>query len=224
MERIRRFAPNFWLFMAYSDFSILDLRQQFGAQFRAETLFPQLVPVEPTAWLLETLRKGQELGYNSEKSRSERLVTPVLMELSDRNHRSFSIYSGMNLDVDLGAGLRGECDFIFSFSRIQDFIVSPIFCIAEAKKQDLELGTIQCAAQLVAARRLNDLEGNPIQPLYGCSTTGIEWRFLKYEGNEFILDEQRYFLNELPALLGALQAVVDAARGTVAEADVVTRR
>ena len=113
--------------MAYSDFSVFDLRQQFNVQFRAETLFPQLTPIEPTNWLREALRKGQESGFNSEKSRSERLVTPVLMELSDRNHRSFSIYSGMNLDVDINAGLRGECDFIFSFSRIQDFIVSPVF-------------------------------------------------------------------------------------------------
>ncbi len=206
--------------MAYSDFSVFDLRQQFGVQFRAETLFPQLAPIEPTPWLREALRKGQELGFNSEKSRSERLVTPVLMELSDRNHRSFSIYSGMNLDVDVEAGLRGECDFIFSFSRIQDFIASPVFCIAEAKKQDLELGTIQCAAQLIAARRLNELEKNPIRTIYGCSTTGIEWRFLKYEGNEFILDQQRFFLSELPALLGALQAVVDAARSPAGETGV----
>lgn len=204
--------------MAYTDFTVFDLRQQFDVQFRAETLFPQLVPIQPTDWLREALRKGQELGFNSEKSRSERLVTPVLMELSDLNHRAFSIYSGMSLDVDVAAGLRGECDFIFSFSRIQDFIASPVFCIAEAKKQDLELGTIQCAAQLIAARRLNEMERNPIRTLYGCSTTGIEWRFLKYEGNEFILDEQRYLLSDLPALLGALQAVVDAAKHSVTSA------
>lgn len=198
--------------MAYSDFTVFDLRQQFGAHFRAETLFPNLVPIEPSEWLQESLHKGQQLGFNSEKSRSERLVTPVLLELSDLNHRSFSIYSGMNLDIDPAQGLRGECDFIFSFSRIQDFVTAPVFCIAEAKKQDLELGTVQCAAQLIAARRLNELEGNPTQPLYGCSTTGIEWRFLKYEGDEFILDEQRYFLTQLPELLGALQMVVDASR------------
>jgi len=198
--------------MAYTDFSVFDLRRQFGVQFRAATLFPQLLPIEPTAWLEETLRKGSELGFNSEKSRSERLVTPVLMELSDRNHRAFSIYSGMNLDVDTSAGLQGECDFIFSYSRIQDFIAAPVFCIAEAKKQDLELGTIQCAAQLIAARRLNEQEQNPIRTLYGCSTTGVEWRFLKYEGTEFILDENRYYLAQLPALLGALQTIVDATR------------
>lgn len=201
-----------FLAMAYTDFTLYDLRQQFGAHFRAEVLFPNALPIQPSGWLTQALKMGQGIGFNSEKSRSERLVTPVLLELCERNNRSFSIYSGMNLDVDPTLGLRGECDFIFSYSRIQDFITAPIFCIAEAKKQDLELGTLQCAAQLIAARRLNEFEGNPAQPLYGCSTTGIEWRFLKYEGNEFILDEQRYYLAELPALLGALQAIVNATR------------
>lgn len=198
--------------MAYTDFTLYDLRHQFGAHFRAETLFPNAVPIEPSGWLTQAITMGQSMGFNSEKSRSERLVTPVLFELCERNNHSFSIYSGMNLDVDPAQGLRGECDFIFSFSRIQDFITAPIFCITEAKKQDLELGTLQCAAQLIAARRLNEFEGNPTQPLYGCSTTGVEWRFLKYEGNEFILDEQRYYLAQLPALLSALQTIVDTSR------------
>lgn len=178
-------------------------------KFRAESLFSSIEPIEPTEWLNETLRKGMELGYGSEKSRSERLVTPVLLELSDRNNHSFSIYSGMNLDVDESLGLRGECDFIFSFSRVQDFITSPIFCITEAKKQNLEQGTIQCSAQLIAAKRFNDLEDNPVDVLYGCSTTGIEWRFLKYENNQIIIDEERYLVNELPKLLGVLQRIVD---------------
>jgi len=198
--------------MAYTDFTLYDLRQQFGAHFRAETLFPNAASIEPSDWLTQALKMGQGAGFNSEKSRSERLVTPVLLELCERNNRSFSIYSGMNLDVDPAQGLRGECDFIFSYSRIQDFISAPVFCIAEAKKQDLELGTLQCAAQLIAARRLNEFEGNPAQPLYGCSTTGIEWRFLKYDGQEFVLDEQRYYLVQLPALLGALQTIVDVTR------------
>ena len=202
--------------MAYTDFSVFDLRQQFGVQFRAEQLFADLAPVEPSDWLRQSIRIGQEVGYNSEKSRSERLVTPVLLELCERNDRSFSIYSGMNLDIDPAQGLRGECDFIFSFSRIQDFITAPVFCIAEAKKQDLEQGIIQCAAQLIAARRLNELEGHSPRTLFGCSTTGTEWRFLRYEGTDFILDEGRYLVNELPELLGVLQRIVDLSREQVA--------
>ena len=204
--------------MAYTDFTVFDLRQQFGVHFRADHLFPDATPVAPSDWLRQSIRIGQEVGFNSEKSRSERLVTPVLLELCELNNRSFSIYSGMNLDIDPAQGLRGECDFICSFSRIQDFITAPVFCIAEAKKQDLEQGVIQCAAQLIAARKLNELEGHSPRALFGCSTTGIEWRFLKYEGNEFILDEGRYLVSDLPSLLGVLQRIVDLSREQFQEA------
>ncbi|AMR25836.1 hypothetical protein A0257_01165 [Hymenobacter psoromatis] len=202
--------------MAYSDFSIFDLRQQFDIHFRAEELFPGLTPVEPSQWLQQSLRIGQQVGFNSEKSRSERLVTPVLLELCERNDQSFSIYSGMSLDIDPAHGLRGECNFICSFSHIQDFITAPIFCIAEAKKQDLELGTIQCSAQLIGARKLNELEGNSPTTLFGCATTGIEWRFLKYEYDEIVLDKKRYLINELDSLLGVLQTILDLSRKQLA--------
>ncbi len=198
--------------MAYPDFTSTDLIRKFGIRFRAENLFRQVAEIPPTPWLTEALKKGRELGFGSEKSRSERLVTPILLELSDRNNHGFSVYSGMNLDVDEAAGLKGECDFIFSFSRIQDFVAAPVFCITEAKKQDLEQGTVQASAQLIGAKKLNEVEGNPIRALYGCSTTGIEWRFLRYENDEIIIDEERYLLTDLPKLLGVLQWIIDRSR------------
>jgi hypothetical protein len=198
--------------MAYSDFTARDLTQRFGIKFKAATLFADSQPITPTPWLLEALTRGQELGFGSEKSRSERLVTPILLELSNLNQHSFSIYSGMNLDADQAVGLNGECDFIFSFSRIQDFVTAPIFCITEAKKQDLEQGTVQAAAQLLGARKLNELEGNSFETLYACSTTGIEWRFLQYNANTVVIDEKRYLLSDLPVLLGVLQHIVGLAK------------
>lgn len=195
--------------MAYSDFSIADLMKNFGVKFRAEKLFANVKPVQPSDWLETTLAKATALGFGSEKSRSERLVTPIFLEMSDLNENSFSIYSGANLDVDASLGLKGECDFIFSYSRIQDFVVSPIFCVTEAKKQDLEQGTIQASAQLIGAKKLNELEGNSIEILYGCSTTGVEWRFLKYQNQEIIIDEVRYLIRDLDKLLGALQFIIE---------------
>ena len=140
--------------MAYSEFTSVDLIKQFKVKFEAKELFPKLKEQTPSKWLLETLQRGKELGFGSKKSRSERLVTPILLELSSNNNNRFSIYSGMNLDVDEKLGLKGECDFIFSHSRVQDFITAPIFCITEAKKQNLEGGTIQCAAQFNRSEKI----------------------------------------------------------------------
>ena len=91
-------------------------------------------------------------------------------------------------------------------------MLAPVFCIAEAKKQDLELGTIQVAAQLLGAARLNEREGLAPAALYGCSTTGVEWRFIRLENNTFAVDKNRYLINELGYLLGVLQFIADTAR------------
>ncbi|MCB1190087.1 MAG: hypothetical protein KDK90_06620 [Leptospiraceae bacterium] len=53
--------------MAYSDFTALDLTKNFGIKFKAENLFPDIELIKPSDWLLETLRKGKELGFGSEK-------------------------------------------------------------------------------------------------------------------------------------------------------------
>ncbi len=195
--------------MAYSDFTVASLRTKFGIKFDSNHLFSDVKKIEPSIWLLEAIKRGRLFGYYTEKARSERLVSPILNEICNRNDYSFAILSGADLNVDSINGLNGECDFIFSKSRIQDFVTAPVFCITEAKKQDIEQGSIQCAAQLIGAKVLNDREGEVLETIYGCSTTGETWRFIKYENNEIILDEDRYFLSELPMLLGVLQTIID---------------
>ncbi len=195
--------------MAYADFTAKDLEQKFNIEFQGGNLFADVQAVEPTDWLITSLEIAQGMGISTEKSRSERLVTPVLFELSHRNHHSFSIYSGANMDVSEEQGLRGECDFIFSFSQFQDIVKSPVFCITEAKKLDLEKGIVQATAQLIGAKMMNEMENNPIDILYGCSTTGREWRFLKYHDNQVIVDKKYYHIGQLPELLGILQYIVE---------------
>lgn len=152
---------------------------------------------------------ADQLGFGNEKSRSERLISPILAELARRNAHEFTIISGGFLDVDPARGLNGKCDFVFSYVRLHNFIKAPVFCIAEAKKQDMDQGTIQCAAQLVGAARFNKQQQKSIPTLYGCATTGVEWQFMKLEGNVCTLNEARYYTLDLPRLLGVLQQIVD---------------
>ncbi|RZJ88391.1 MAG: hypothetical protein EOO60_11135 [Hymenobacter sp.] len=198
--------------MAYSDFTLDRLTTEFGVDFQGAHLFTTTPVVEPSTWLTETIELAAQIGFGSEKSRSERIVSPVLMELARRNQHIFTVISGENLNVEPARGLNGECDFVLSFTRLQDMIKAPIFCITEAKKQDVEWGTAQCAAQLIGAARLNERDKKYIPILYGCATTGIEWRFLKFENQVFTLDESRYLISDLGKLLGVLQQIVDQAR------------
>ena len=194
--------------MAYSDFTADRLTNDFGVDFRGENLFADVPEVDSSPWLIEALHRANILGFGTEKSRSERLVTPLLLELANRNQRTFSIISGANMDADPTRGLNGECDFVFSFSRIQDFLMAPVFCITEAKRQDLEQDTIQCAAQLIGARQVNEREKHPLPVLYGCSTTGVEWRFVRFENDVFVFDETRYLISNPNKLLGILQLII----------------
>lgn len=196
--------------MAYSKFTPRDLINNFGVNFNAKNLFAPNLMIEPSDWLKTTLERGLKVGFSSEKSRAERLVSPILMELSERNNYDFTIYSGEMLNVDEQSGLSGECDFMFSFSKIVEFVTAPVFCITEAKKQDLESGIIQCAAQLIGAKKFNEeIEGKPIETIYGCSTTGIEWNFLKLENQIITIDRTRYYTTDLSKLLGALQEIIN---------------
>ncbi|GAB3634981.1 hypothetical protein GCM10027422_05710 [Hymenobacter arcticus] len=201
--------------MAYSDFTLDRLITEFGVDFQGAHLFAPTLAAEPSAWLTETIGLATQVGFGSEKSRSERIVSPVLLELAHRNRYEFAVISGENLNVEPARGLNGECNFVLSFTRLQDLIKAPIFCITEAKKQDVEWGTAQCAAQLIGASRLNERDKKHIPVLYGCATTGIEWRFLKLENQLFTLDESRYLISDLARLLGVLQHIVDQARQQV---------
>ena len=156
-----------------------------------------------------SLQVAEKLGYSNEKERSERLVSPILAELSIIHQDSIVIYSGRDLFVDDKQGLNGECDFLISVKKVMiDELIAPIISIVEAKEQDLRYGLAQCAAQLYGAKLFNENEGYPMKRFYGATTTGEVWRFLKLEDNTLFLDEKKYYLGRLEMLLGALHAMI----------------
>lgn len=100
--------------MAYSDFNLETLEQNFGVANKVGRLFADLPPLKSSDWLNKTLQMTAELPARSEKAKSEMIVFPILAELRQRNHKFFTIYSGDNLNVDEEKGLKGECDFILA--------------------------------------------------------------------------------------------------------------
>jgi hypothetical protein len=197
--------------MAYANFTKAELKKKFGVQIKDAPLFndKQIKSVNPSNWLIESLKKSENLGFFTEKERSERIVTPILTELHDQNHGSFKIYSGQIMNADEKLGLNGECDFLLAYGDVSAILESPIFSITEAKKNDTDIGTIQCSAQLIGAKIFNEKEGYDSPLLFGCSTTGSDWRFIRYENNTILWDQVIYSLRNLPELLGILQYIID---------------
>ncbi len=197
--------------MAYSDFTLEAVVEQFGLVEKNEALFEAVQPILASAWLTETLSISQKLGLRSgtEKARSEFIIVPILLELERRNPNQFMIYSGKSMDVDKSKGLNGECDFIVSKGEATRVIQAPIFSLVEAKKQDIDLGLGQCAAQMIGATLFNKQREKNVETIYGCVTTGEIWQFLKLTNQYLTIDASLYFLTELETILGIFQTILD---------------
>lgn len=195
--------------MAFEDFTFRDLREQFGIRNEIVDLFEDetIVTIPPSDFLRTQLANARELPLKSEKARSEFFVAPVLMELRHLTNKFFTIYSGENLVADPEKGLSGECDFILARSNRTYDITTPICAIVEAKRENLELGIQQCAAQLYGAQILNRKSGLELETLYGCVTTADNWQFISLTDKMVRIDESVYFRNELDKILGIFQHI-----------------
>ena len=194
--------------MAYRDFSLSKIREQFGVNNQVVPLFKEFEPLLPSHDLSTSLKEAEGLRLRSEKSKSEFIVVPILRELWKKNDKFFTIHSGEVLNADAKSGLKGECDFILSRDIGSFDIDLPIFQIVEAKKNDLELGVPQCAAQLIGAKIFNDKKGRSLEKIYGCVTTGTEWQFICLE-KHLSIDSRIYYLNELSQILAVFQHIID---------------
>jgi hypothetical protein len=195
--------------MSYTDFTLETVESLLGVRVRAGDLFPGLVPVPVPDWLRAYLDRGMELAMASEKSRSEFIVSPILLACRELSGRVLAIFSGQRLDVDPGRGLSGESDFLLALSEPIPRLRAPIAVVVEAKKNDVEAGLGQCIAQMVAARDFNDREQAAIRGVHGCVTTGEDWQFLRLEGSTVTIDRVRIYIVNLDLILGVFGAIVD---------------
>ena len=195
--------------MAYSDFTLMDLKKQFDLDNRIEQLFTNINPISISENLKEDLNIAKMLPVRSEKAKSELIVMPILLELMKKNEKFFTIYSGDTLIADKTKGLSGECDFILAKDTGSFDINTPLFTIVEAKKNDVEIGIPQCAAQMLGARIYNKVYGNEVNKIYGCVTTADDWIFLKLEGNTVTIDIDKYYLGKIEELIGVFQSIID---------------
>ena len=197
--------------MAYSNFTFDSVREMFALEaVQAIGIFAETEPVKSSEYLAAGLAKKAPLAVaiGTEKARSEMIVTDVLVELWEHFDRRISLFSGIDFNVDEENGLVGVCDFVISLSPLQESLEAPIIILVEAKNVDVKQGIGQCVAEMLAAQRFNAKKGNDIPRVYGASTTGTEWRFLKLEGHTLYLDMGVYSIDRCDRLLGILVSMV----------------
>jgi hypothetical protein len=194
--------------LAYSDFTLQSIEARFGVTSRPAALFADAQPVTVPDWLRDQLERGLQLPLVSEKARSELIVMPVLLACRELSHGTIAIFSGSRLDVDLERGLTGECDFLLARTPSVPEVRAPLVAVVEAKKNDVEAGLGQCVAQMIGARLLNEPSDPPRTTVFGCVTTGEVWQFLRLEGSIASIDKKRYYLDNMPGILGVFQAIL----------------
>jgi hypothetical protein len=197
--------------MAYSNFSLTDAMKQLGLTLKDKNdLFSHIPEVKYSEYLDFTLKYNLRIAseINTEKARSEMIITPILLELRRMLDDKISLFSGKEFNVDIGKGLNGACDFLISLSESQIVIMTPVIAIVEAKKEDLIGGLGQCAAEMYAAQLFNEKEGNQVAVIYGVVTSGTVWRFLKLEGNALDIDAVEYYIKDAGKILGIFSSLL----------------
>ncbi|MDZ7933492.1 MAG: hypothetical protein U5M51_00630 [Emticicia sp.] len=194
---------------SYSKFKYQDI-EDLGVNVIRKKLFETLPPaIQPSDFLNKTLEMNLKRHLGTEKAKSEQIITPVLNELVERNINELTFFSGYNFDVDKSQGLKGHVDFILTKDAFSPIIKAPIFCVVEAKNDNLDVGGPQCIAEMFASKIFNEQKKHPISKIYGTVTFGLAWQFLCLENNTCIIDTDVYYLNDLPKLLGIIQYIID---------------
>ena len=197
--------------MAYSNFTLETVQQAFQLEtVQSVGIFSEVEQVEPSVALIEALAKKVPLALaiGTEKAKSEMIVADILIELRDHFENRISLFSGIDFNVDSENDLTGVCDFLVSLSPEQYYLKAPVIILVEAKKDDLITGLGQCVAEMVAAQRFNAEKGNDIPRIYGATTTGVNWLFLKLEGKRLHIDMSAYMLERCDKILGILASMV----------------
>lgn len=155
------------------------------------------------------------LAINTEKSRSEYIIAPILAEVRQQLLPNASLFSGILFSVDTSLGLDGFCDYILSRSPEQYYLTTPVVTIVEAKKENLVEGLGQCIATVYAAWRFNEREGTPPRQVYSAVTTGSAWEFIRLQGNAAWIDRDEYYLQDPERLVSLLCYIARDAAPTI---------
>ena len=197
--------------MSYSDFTLDRVRKTFGLTISDKIdIFASVDEVECPPLLAELLRENVPLALasNTEKSRSEMIIAPILIAVRKYLNNQISLFSGIDFTVDSAQGLNGNCDFIISRSPELLILNAPVITIVEAKKENINAGLGQCVAEMLAAKLFNEREGNNIQTIYGTVTTGTNWKFLKLIRQVIEIDLSEYYINDIGKIIGILSNIL----------------
>ena len=172
-------------------FDIEDILADLGCQFdRANLVLPTIDLALDLRELQEQLSDGiQYVSITSEQARREFLIAPVIRTVCRQTKQPVKV----EYPITVSQWLKGTLDYYF-----RDLLV------IEAKRDNLENGFTQLAAELIALDQWTTSD-RPI--LYGAVTTGNDWRFGMFNRSTRCVT-QDLKLYRVPEELGQLVSIL----------------
>jgi hypothetical protein len=203
--------------MAFRDFTFPEVQQSLGLHIRDDRVLRAVQPRPVRGDFADFIRYGTDLAAanNTEKAKSEFIIAPILLELRRMSSNRFLLFSGVEWDYDRERGLYGYCDFLLTHGQSQHILEAPFAVVVEAKNDIIRTGFGQCLAAMFAAGEANRKSGSDM-PIHGVVTTGALWRVLRLDGSTVTIDVSDYFVDDLPLLMGTLEAITQRPVATAA--------
>jgi hypothetical protein len=148
----------------------------------------------------------QSLHKSSEAARCEMLIAPMLFDAWQQHASTLKLWSHAPLEVD--AALMGTPDYVIAQQSKFGVAVmgTPIMVAVEAKQDNFIAGWGQCAAEMLAAQKLNEDESVTV---FGIVTNGESWEFAKLEDKRLTQQPTALGIDNLSTLFGALSYIME---------------
>jgi hypothetical protein len=203
-----------YTFSKYFDlpFAIEDILTDLDCRFDRTPLTLPRYPhsVDRLANVEEQIQDGiRYVGITSEQARREFLIAPVIREVCRMMQQQVRV----EYPVAVSNWLKGTFDYYFQANNL---------LIIEAKRENLDNGFTQLAAELIALDQWVDVESSLF---YGAVTTGQDWRFGIFHRQErrIVEDLKLYRVpEELETLIRILAGILSANEEPKALRDYVT--
>lgn len=154
-------------------------------------------PVPLSDFLRQRLERLQRFDWTSSKD----LLVDALCEEGIEYSTKLKIWKGATLE---GEDVSGQLSYLVALQKA--YIDSPVACIVTIQNDDFKQATAQCLVGMRTCQRTTELSTGKRGSVYGAITNGEGWKFYRMEATGEVSESLLSGIEELPTLLGRLQA------------------
>lgn len=161
----------------------------------------------PKKWVEELKFDLNEIPFDaSEATIREVIIFPILRLAWKPFSPYLTLWGHKSISAD--DVLNGTPDYIIAKRSDLGAIVfeSPFVAVVEAKMDDFTGGWAQCALEMLAIQKINNLSDLPV---IGIVTNGESWQFAKLHNDQFTEYRQNFTLENINGIVSALGTMLE---------------